>query len=146
MSYQFREQITINGEQYETECEPLKVYEEEINKKWQGKNRLTSLWRGYVGTWDLDFGRLFLTNLKVPNDSSESPLKEVSYESIFDTTDRVFAYWFSGEIMIPKGAIIMSYFHQDIYQTSSYYIFKHGILVEHYDKDNTKQNWEPEPW
>lgn len=146
MSYQFREQITINGQHYETESEPLKVYEEEINRRFNGKNRSTALWRGYVGTWNIDFGRLFLTNLKVPNDTTKDLLKEVSYESIFDTTDRVFAHWFSGEIMIPKGAVIMSYLHQDICQINSYYIFKHGILVEHYDKDNTKQKWEPEPW
>ena len=146
MSYQFREQITINGQHYETESEPLKVYEEEINKRFKGKNTNTALWRGYVGTWDLDFGRLFLTSIKVANDSSGNVLKEVSYISIFDTTDRIFAHWFSGEIMIPKGAVIMFYFYENIFQTNSYYIFKHGILVEHYDKDNTKEKWEPEPW
>ena len=146
MSYQFREQITINGQHYETESEPLKVYEEEINKRFKGKNTNTALWRGYVATQDSDVGRLFLTSIKGANDSSGNVLKEVSYISIFDTTDRIFAHWFSGEIMIPKGAVIMFYFYENIFQTNSYYIFKHGILVEHYDKDNTKEKWEPEPW
>lgn len=111
MSYQFREQITINGQQYETESEPLKKFEEQLREKFSvKKGQLTALWRDYVGTWDVDFGRLFLTSIKIPNGGGESLLKDVSLKPLFGTEDRVFAHWFSGHIVIPKGRVIMSYF------------------------------------
>lgn len=147
MSYQFREQITINGQLYETQSEPLKNYEDEVREKLGvKKGGLTALWRDYVGHWEVDFGRLFLKKIQIPNETGETMLKEVSLHPLFGTDERIFAHWFSGKIMIPKGKVIMSYFHEDIYATNSYYIFTNGIMTDHYDDDNTNKKWEPEPF
>lgn len=147
MSYQFREQITINGNLYQTQSEPLKKYEDEIREKLVGKKiQLTSLWRDYVGTWDVDFGRLFLTKIQIPNETGEPMLKDASLIPLFGTDERVFAYWFSGHIVIPKGRVIMSYFYQDIRERDCYYEFTNGIMTDYYEDDNTKKKWEPEPF
>ncbi len=147
MSYQIREKITINGNQYETQSEPLKKYEDKIRDKFGlKKGQLTALWRDYVGTWDVDFGRLFLTNIVIPNEGGENMFKEVPLQTIFGTDERVFAYWFSGKIMIPKGRILMSYFYEDIHERNCYYEFTNGIMTDYYEDDNTRKKWEPEPF
>ena len=147
MSYQYREQITINGQLYETETEPLKPYEGEIREKYLIKNgQLSALWRDYVGTWDVDFGRLFLTKLQIPNNNGQAHLKEVSLQPLFGTDDRIFAHWFSGKIIVQKGAVIMSYFHEDIHARVCYYEFTSGIMTDYYEIDNTKKKWDPEPF
>ncbi|QFG52035.1 hypothetical protein [Chryseobacterium sp.] len=147
MSYQYREHITINSQLYETQSEPLKNFEKEIRQKYVvRKGLLTSLWRDYVGTWEVDFGRLFLTGIKIPVVDGAGSLKEVSLEPLFGTDDRIFAYWFSGKITIKKGRVLMSYFYENIHERDCYYIFTKGIMTDYYEVDNTKKKWEPEPF
>ena len=147
MSYQIREQILINGFHFETFSQPLSIYEEVIKQKLvENKDRLSALWRDYVGCWEINFGRLFLHKILIPDSAEGSLLKEISYKPIFNTDDKVFARWFSGEIVVPKGRIIMEDFYENIYEINAHYIFTHGILTDHYNEDNTKRNWKPDPF
>ncbi|MGC8494817.1 MAG: hypothetical protein ACP5SH_24095 [Syntrophobacteraceae bacterium] len=67
------------------------------------QSNCTALWRGYIGTWEILDGRLYLIELHgTLEDGSEAELS-----SIFpDFPDRVFAHWFSGTIRAPLGKLI----------------------------------------
>ena len=71
------------------------------------ENNCTALWRGYVGTWEIVDGRLYLTELRGDLEGGG----EASLATIFpDYPDRVFAHWYSGTIRIPQGKLL-NYVH-----------------------------------
>ena len=64
----------------------------------------TACWRGYVGTWEIVDGRLYLIEFIgfLNYDGDEADL-----QTLFpDATDRVFADWYSGVIRIPQGKLL----------------------------------------
>ncbi len=71
------------------------------------ESNCTALWRGYVGSWEIIDGRLYLIGLS-------GTLKggvEASLATIFpDFPNRVFAHWYSGTIRIPQGKLL-TYVH-----------------------------------
>jgi hypothetical protein len=70
----------------------------------------TALWRGYIGTWELDDDRLYLLSLDVPFSKGASP----DMSRIFPhASGRVFADWFSGTLMLPQGERIERIHHGD---------------------------------
>ena len=63
----------------------------------------TALWRGYVGTWDIKDGRLYLIGLSGSlKDGTDADLASVFPEF----PDRVFAHWYSGTLRIPEGRML----------------------------------------
>ena len=147
MSYQFREQITINKTKYETQTEPLKIYEDQIKQKLlTSRKSCSALWRNYVGYWEVDLGRLYLTKIQGLNDQDEPLLKDISFEPIFGPLGRVFADWFSGEIIIPKGRIIHDDFYECVYEFNAHYEFTKGIMTNHYCEDNRNKTFIEDPF
>ena len=60
----------------------------------------TALWRGYVGEWDIQDGRLYLIKLSGTLEGD----KPASLETFFPGyPDRVFAHWYSGQVRLPMG-------------------------------------------
>ena len=68
--------------------------------------RSTALWRGYVGTWAIEEGRLYLIKLSGSVEVNDD-IQEVGLEALFPKyTDGVFAHWFSGELRCPQGGLL----------------------------------------
>ena len=67
------------------------------------ESNCTALWRGYVGTWEILDGRLYLVGLSgTLKDGTEATLA-----SLFPSfPDRVFAHWFSDTLRIPDGKLL----------------------------------------
>jgi hypothetical protein len=64
------------------------------------ESNCSALWRGYIGSWEIIDGRLYLTVISGTLESGS----EASLTTIFpDFPDRVFAHWYSGTIRIPQG-------------------------------------------
>lgn len=88
----------------------------------------TALWRGYVGTWEIVDGRLYLVNLAGDmEDGSQTCLATV----FPDYPERVFAHWYSGTIRIPEGKLL-KYIHMGFssrYERDVLLGFRNGILV-----------------
>lgn len=64
----------------------------------------TSLWRRYLGTWEIDDGRLYLTNLE----GSLEDKSVFSITSIFPFyKDRVFAFWYTGLLDVAQGKFLV---------------------------------------
>jgi hypothetical protein len=68
----------------------------------------TALARGYVGTWEISDGRLYLLALR-------GELQDGSMASLAtffpDFPTRVFAHWYSGTLRVPQGKLL-KYVHQ----------------------------------
>lgn len=88
----------------------------------------TALWRGYVGTWEIVDGRLYLVDLAGEFEDG-SP---VSLGAVFpDFPDRVFAHWYSDTIRIPEGKLL-KYVHMGFssrYERDVFLSFRNGILT-----------------
>ena len=68
--------------------------------------RSTALWRGYVGTWAIEEGRLYLIKLSGSVEVHDD-IQEVGLEALFPKyPDGVFAHWFSGELRCPQGGLL----------------------------------------
>ena len=67
----------------------------------------TALWRGYVGTWEIREGRLYLVRLS-------GTLKDGGHANLATIfpgfPERVFAHWYTGALRIPEGKMI-EYIH-----------------------------------
>eukprot|EP01034_Spumella_vulgaris_P029981 gene29981-37125_t len=70
------------------------------------KINCTALWRGYTAQWELLDGRLYLVQLSgILADKGNA-----SVRTFFPHyPDRVFAHWYSGELVIPDGQMIERY-------------------------------------
>lgn len=118
MTYQYRERLVYQGQTYSTRKQALEVYFRMGGKRPPIIVNTTMCWRGYVGTWSLDDGRLRLTDVhgllaqgklveiagqvfKHQIEYRDDPglCRELLLEDIFpEFPDQVFAHWYSGEI------------------------------------------------
>jgi len=75
----------------------------------------STLWRGYVGSWEIIDGRLYLVGLRgTLLDHTES-----SVATFFpDFPDRVFAHWYSGTIHITLGTTL-EHVHEGLASTQA---------------------------
>jgi hypothetical protein len=63
----------------------------------------TALWRGYVGAWDIQDGRLYLIGLN----GTLKDGTEANVATFFPGfSERVFAHWYSGKLRIPVGEML----------------------------------------
>jgi len=90
--------------------------------------RCTALWRGYVGTWEIVDGRLYLIELHGALESGG----DASVATVFpDFPDRVFAHWYSGTIRIPQGKLL-EYVHMgysSTYERDLFLDLERGVVV-----------------
>jgi hypothetical protein len=97
----------------------------------------TALWRGYVGTWQIENDSLFLVNLETDY-CSDNPT-EIDLTKEFNS-NRIFANWVSFEILNPFGKQI-KYVHQgyeSIYEYERGFEFVEGNLITINNYDNSK--------
>ena len=71
----------------------------------------TGLWRGYVGLWRLEEGKLFLEKIEYEDYHEDTGYesRELDLDGIFDAymeDGRVFARWFSGELRVVDGNMV----------------------------------------
>lgn len=96
----------------------------------------TALWRGYVGTWELEDGKLYLTGVEGMLENGQV----VDLKTIFpDAGKRVFASWYSGTFNLPQGelqnAICIGY--SSVYERYLVLVFDKGNLVaSHYETND----------
>ena len=90
--------------------------------------RCTALWRGYVGSWEILNGRLYIIGL-------QGKLEEgfqVTLADVFpDFPERAFAHWYSGTLRIPQGRQI-EYVHMGFgstYEADLFIEIDRGVVV-----------------
>jgi hypothetical protein len=84
----------------------------------------TACWRGYIGSWEIRGGRLYLTHI------------QGRYEMLGD--EPILADWFSGVLCIPRGELLR-YVHmgfESVYEQDLFVRVEGGGVVESWTVDN----------
>lgn len=127
MTAQISEGLIYEGQQLSMCTNPLGDYFAMGGNRPSFENNCTALWRGYVGTWEIIDGRLYLIKLRGDLEGGG----EASLATIFpDYPDRVFAHWYSGTIRIPQGKLL-NYVHMgygSTYEQDLFLEIEKGVL------------------
>lgn len=131
---QQHEQLLIGEEtfwMYTLPIEKDSVLSRELQKRLSGRIS-TGLYRGYVGTWRLEEGKLILE--KVVEMSENGGYQEVDISGIFDAyreSGRIVARWFTGTILARGGKYL--YWDNDRYEHEILYSLRKGEVKRETD-------------
>ena len=103
MTAQFGEKLHYEGREVSMCSEPLGDYFALAGIEPDFDANCTALWRGYVGTWEILGGRLYLIGLSGTLKSGAAADLATLFPGF---PDRVFAHWYSGELRVPEGKIL----------------------------------------
>jgi hypothetical protein len=136
MTAQYGEELHVDGEWTSMATEPLAEYFALGGRNPGFSVTITTLWRGYVGRWSIDGGRLYLIDIQGKlEDGSQASLK-----SVFPGfADRVFAHWYNGTVRIPRGKLLHNYYsgYDSIFECDEMIRFDGGVVVKRWMKINS---------
>ena len=129
MTAQIAEVLIYEGESLSMCSNPLEEYFSRGGIRPEFRSTSTALWRGYVGTWEVVDGRLYLIKL----DGELEDDRGVDLSLVFpEFPTRVFAHWYSGKIRIPQGKRI-EYVHMgygSTYEKDILVDIENGVVVK----------------
>lgn len=118
-----------------TPLERDSVLARKVEERRTNKGFSTGLWRGYIGLWRLEEGKLYLEKLQEADwEKKQSSWQTINTDSIFDAyreNGRILAGWFSGDIRVVKGEQV-SYQHIGFarrYEYETIYTLHQGIVT-----------------
>ena len=128
MTAQFAETLILEGQATAMCSQPLGSYFEFGGIETDFAATHTALWRGYIGTWEMLGGRLYLISLRGTLQTGEP----ASLATIFpEYPERVFAHWYSGVLRIPQGELL-EYVHAgygSIYEKDLLIDVESGVVI-----------------
>ncbi len=128
MTAQMSEVLHYEGQKLSMMGSPLDVHFA-LRGEWPSfRVPSTALWRGYVGTWEVRHGRLYLIGLRAQLKDGTT----VTLETLFPGyPDRVFAHWFTGKLHVPQGPLIqfVNQGHQSRHEADLFLHVERGVLV-----------------
>lgn len=105
MTAQAAEILHYKGEELTLCATPLEPYLVNNPLPLNSKTMCTACWRGYIGEWLIEDGRLYLIGLQ---DLDDEP---IPLSKLFPgNPTKVFAHWVTDELRCPQGKML-SYFH-----------------------------------
>jgi hypothetical protein len=129
---QFPEILYLDGQKHSLFSNPLEQYYGPNHPRPRFKAPNTATWRGYVGTWEIDRGVLYLKAIR-----AWTPQGEVGLEALFPGhKGRVAATWFSGQLRVPQGKILKPYVPHPIYEKYLMITVEKGRVVRREIVDN----------
>lgn len=136
MTAQFSEILIMDGEHQRLLETPLEDYFRLSRTRPDFGLSCTALWRGYIGTWELIDGRLYLIGLSTEAGSGALVTLTVLFPGF---PDRVFAHWYSGRLRVPQGEQI-EYVHMGFsrqYERDLFIEIRRGCEIGRRIVDNT---------
>ncbi len=98
----------------------------------------TANWRGYLGTWKIEDGFLYLTALQEGSCARNPP--SIPLSVVFKNQQPpIKATWYTGEIRIPKGELLR-YVHMgfaSIYEKETRIHIRQGKVIQEEEIDNS---------
>jgi hypothetical protein len=144
MTAQRADIIIIEGKEYPLFTNPLEDYWTKKNPKPPIGLPVTSCWRGYIATWEIIDNILYLIDITI-----RTPKGETGLVYVFpDTTDKIKATWYSGELRIPQGDCL-HYEHggyESIYASDWFISIEKGEVVSQRYQTNYAQDINSRPW
>ena len=121
MTAQTPENLLHRGKRFAMHTTPLEDYFDLGGVRPHFEVTRTTLWRGYIGDWEVVDDHLYLARLKGElEDGSQASLATVFPEF----PDRVFAHWYNGTLRLPQGRRL-KYVHQGFHST-----FEQDLLID----------------
>ncbi|MDD2244904.1 MAG: hypothetical protein VB024_09855 [Dysgonamonadaceae bacterium] len=121
MTIQLQNTIIYKGKFYSTYSNPLADYLEA--KEIKVRSECSACWSGYVGTWEIIDSKLYITNI-TPMFLDETDESKITMESLFPGQDRVFADWYSDEIIIELGKVL---YYTNVFKTP---IYEEDLIIQ----------------
>lgn len=155
MTAQVSETLIYKGEELSLCSEPLESHFRTMTPPPVFRRNASCCWRGYIGTWEISEGKLYLTeitawDLKEVNGSYTSVKcaptledgTEVTIASLFPASDRerVFANWFTGTLRCPQGERL-KYVHGGYgrkYERDLFIKVERGVVISELVTENTE--------
>ena len=141
---QYPDQLRINSEDVAVFSEPLSQYLDQrpdVRAKLRpyiNEYACSASWRGHTAVWEIQNSRLNL--LKILANPCEEKPKEVPLNILFPKTDgQVFAAWFTGQLLVPRGKQL-KYVHMGYASEYERYLLisvKNGLVVK--QEETTKR-------
>jgi len=126
MTAQAAEILHYKGRELALCAEPLDLYLENNNIRFDSGTMSTACWRGYIGEWLIENRRLYLIGI---TDLDDRP---IALSQIFpDNPKRVFAHWVTDELRCPEGKLL-NYIHMgyaSIHERDLFLEFRQGELI-----------------
>lgn len=138
--------LILGGEEVGLFSNPLKpLIDSERIKLPEPDEVWTNNWRGYVATWQITDDQLSLTKVTVllrPKDSEEGEpaVPTDVFPQLFDNQTTVFADWFTGVLLVPRGDLV-SYVHMgysSLYEKYTILQIDKGRVVSRQELDATQ--------
>jgi len=133
MTVQVAEIIRYKGKNKYMQTEPLQQYLEKEGRSFSSFD--SSCWRGYYALWEFNNNKLYLVELV--NCLFKN---KVDLQNMFNQNqEKVFANWYSGDIVIPTGELLEEglFGIDNVYERNIILKFKNGILISEKEVDNT---------
>jgi hypothetical protein len=138
------DKLVLNGKTYTIYTNPLSPFlEKNPGRIPQSNIRSTSLWRGYVASWQVKDDRLVLTDIAIlqkvtkPGDSGFSSELVSVMSTVFPGQKEVPADWFTGHIIVPDGKLV-EYVHMGYASMYEKYVIlrvEHGLVTRNLKTD-----------
>ena len=126
------DKLIYNGKKYKLHSNPLEVYFEKFpDKRPKPEIQSTGLWRGYIATFEVKDGQLYLKDIeiRVEKKNDEEGRKSVLNE-VFPNQELIKIDWLTGLLVLPEGKIV-NYVHMGYASTYEHYVlleFENGNL------------------
>jgi len=105
MTAQFPDRLDLEGEKLALFTNPLEDYFCNEHPRPRFVDGMTALWRGYVASWQIAGGKLYLTAISA-NVRDGAAVHELTLEEMFGEAGPIFASWFSGRLRVPRGKLV----------------------------------------
>lgn len=142
MTAQISETLFYEGEELGLCTEPLGDYFALVGLESPFEPNCSTLWRGYVGTWEIVQSRLYLVDLTgTLRDGTDANLALL----FPGFPERVFAHWYTGTMRAPQGKQLR-YRHQgyaSTYERDLLIAVAKGVVVGTEVRDNGTANLSP---
>ena len=138
---QFSDILYLNGQKHSLDSLPLEPYYGPGNPRPKFRAPNTATWRGYIATWEIDRGVLYLKSIQAWTDQGK-----VGLEALFPgQKGPVSATWFTGKLTVPQGKILKPAVPHPIYGKYLLITVEKGRVVNQEVMDNPGGTRSPEP-
>lgn len=139
---QVPERLTYEGKRIDLPFEqPLEAWFEQSGNRPDFAVPHTALWRGYVASWELRKGKLYLTSIEGMLTNG----RQATLQTVFpDATGDIFAHWYSGSFRLPEGELpgTICIGYSPVYGRYLVLTIENGILISsHHENDDELGNY-----